>query len=111
MLIVNPTHVAVALRYDAKAMIAPTAVAVGVDRVALRYKRLALLYGIPIIEDRVLARALLRACRLNDFIPEACFPAVARHYNQLRRQAVPADTHSIHSDADHGSADDQDLRP
>lgn len=90
MLIVNPSHVAVALRYDAKAMLAPTAVAIGTDRVALRYKRLALLHGVTIVEDPPLARALLRACRLNDFIPEACFQPVARHYNRLRKKGAPS---------------------
>lgn len=109
MLLVNPTHVAVALRYDPKTMVAPTAVAVGVDRVAQRYKRLALLYGVPIIEDRQLARALFGTCRLNDFIPEACFSAVARHYNQLRRQAMRADN-PTEPDADSGEAHDQDSR-
>lgn len=89
MLIVNPTHVAVALRYDAKTMVAPLAVAIGTDRVAQRYKRLALLYGVPLIEDQPLARALLRACWLNDVIPETCFAGVARHYNRLRAARAP----------------------
>jgi len=114
MLIVNPTHVAVALRYDARSMLAPATVAVGTDRVALRYRRLAMLYGVPVIEDRLLARALLAACRLNDLIPEACFPAVARHYNDLRRpktvETAASTLHAINDDADHGLADDQDVR-
>jgi len=95
MLIVNPTHVAVALRYDAKKMLAPMAVALGIDRVAQRYKRLALLYGVPLIEDPPLARALLRACRLNDPIPEVCFAGVARHYNRLGAARAAANDLSL----------------
>jgi flagellar biosynthetic protein FlhB len=86
MLIVNPRHVAVALRYDRWTMAAPTVVALGTDRLALRLKRLAFVYGIPIIEDRQLARALMRGTRINRPIDPATYQPVADLYNRLRHQ-------------------------
>ncbi|HLY89151.1 MAG TPA: EscU/YscU/HrcU family type III secretion system export apparatus switch protein [Acetobacteraceae bacterium] len=86
MLIVNPLHIAVALRYDPRSMVAPTVVAVGVNQLALRLKRLAFLYGIPVVEDRVLARSLLRSAAVGHAIPATSFQPVADIYNRLRRQ-------------------------
>ncbi len=58
MLIVNPTHYAVALRYDRATMAAPTVVSRGSNQIALRLKRLAFLYGVVVVPDPELARAL-----------------------------------------------------
>ncbi|WP_157215392.1 EscU/YscU/HrcU family type III secretion system export apparatus switch protein [Flavisphingomonas formosensis] len=86
VLIVNPRHVAVALRYDPRQMAAPQVVSLGTDRLALRLKRLAFLYGIPVVEDRELARALLKGSALGRPIPEANFRPVAAVYNRLQKQ-------------------------
>lgn len=86
VLIVNPRHIAVALRYDRGTMAAPAAVALGTDRLALRLKRLALSYGVPIVEDRPLARALMARTRLNHPIDPTTYQAVADIYNRLHRQ-------------------------
>lgn len=85
VLITNPEHVAVALRYDGKTMTAPIVVSVGINRVALRLKRLAFVYGIPVVENRILARELLRRSELNKIIPEHCFQPVANIYNAIRQ--------------------------
>lgn len=84
LLIVNPRHIAVALRYDRQAMTAPLVVSAGVDHLALRLKRLAFVYGIPVIEDRLLARALFRSTAIDRMIPAASFRPVAAIYNRLR---------------------------
>jgi flagellar biosynthetic protein FlhB len=86
VLIVNPRHVAVALRYDAKRMGAPQVISLGTDRFAQRLKRLAFIYGIPVVEDQELARALLKGGALGKQIPEANFRPVAAVYNRLQKQ-------------------------
>jgi len=85
VLITNPEHVAVALRYDAAAMPAPEVVALGVNQFAQRLKRLAFLYGIPIFENRALAREIQGKTVLGRSIPESCFKQVADIYNAIRR--------------------------
>jgi flagellar biosynthesis protein FlhB len=75
--VVNPTHYAVALVY-APGDAAPRVVAKGVDQLALRIREVATSYGVPIVEDPPLARALHAACELDQRIPGALFLATAR---------------------------------
>jgi flagellar biosynthesis protein FlhB len=77
VIVTNPTHVAVALRYDEKDA-APVVVAKGHDDDALRIRAEARKYGIPILENRPLARALDAEVRVGQAIPIAHFAAVAR---------------------------------
>ncbi len=86
VLITNPTHYAVALKYTVGAMSAPKVVAQGSDQMALRLKRMAFLYGVVTIENRDLARRLYHRCDIDREIPEAYFHAVADIYRQLRRR-------------------------
>lgn len=77
VVLTNPTHVAVALRYDRSRMAAPMVVAKGADAVAARIRALAREAGIPIIENPPLARALHASAELGDPIPATLFTAVA----------------------------------
>lgn len=77
VIVTNPTHVAVALRYSAKDP-APVVVAKGHDEVALRIRAEARKHGIPILENRRLARALDAEVQVGRAIPGAHFAAVAR---------------------------------
>lgn len=77
VVITNPTHYAVALRYDAETA-APTCVAKGVDALALKIREVAGEHDIAIIEDPPLARALYAAIDVDEIIPEAHFQAVAK---------------------------------
>lgn len=86
LLITNPTHFAVALRYDPKTMSAPRVVARGAHQFAQRLKRLAFLYGVVIVENPPLARALYQSARLDRDIPDAFFQPVADLYIALRRR-------------------------
>lgn len=88
VLITNPTHFAVALKYEGATMTAPKVVAQGANQFALRLRRLAFLYGVTIIENRELARALYHKCPLNSEIPEAFYQPVADIYTALRRTAA-----------------------
>jgi flagellar biosynthesis protein FlhB len=77
VVVTNPTHIAVALRYDEKDA-APVVVAKGQDDFALRIRSEARKYGVPILENRPLARALDAEVPIGQAIPMAHFAAVAR---------------------------------
>jgi type III secretion protein U len=74
--IVNPTHYAVAVRYEPDEYDVPRVVAKGVDADALEIRRMAERHGVPIVGNPPLARALYLV-PLEDAIPESCFKAVA----------------------------------
>ena len=76
VVITNPTHFAVALKYD-KAMRAPKCVAKGADAVAFRIRELAKEHDVPIVENPPLARALYASMDIDDTIPAEHFKAVA----------------------------------
>lgn len=78
VVVMNPTHYAVALKYDQGENPAPLCVAKGLDAVALRIRALAEESGVPVIEDPPLARALYAAVEIDDIIPPAHYEAVAK---------------------------------
>lgn len=77
VVLVNPTHVAVALRYD-PAKGAPRVVAKGSGHVAARIRAAAVKYRVPMVADPPLARALNATCNIGQEIPPETFTAVAR---------------------------------
>jgi flagellar biosynthetic protein FlhB len=78
VVIVNPTHFAVALKYDAKKMRAPRVLAKGADMVAANIRRIAEEHRVPVFESPKLARALYRSTDLNKEIPQGLYMAVAQ---------------------------------
>jgi flagellar biosynthetic protein FlhB len=78
MVVTNPPHVAVALRYDRARSSAPRVVAKGADDVAARIRAVAAEHGVPVVEDPPLARAVYTACEIDDEIPASLYMAVAR---------------------------------
>ncbi len=78
VIITNPTHYAVALRYEAGKMAAPVCVAKGVDALALRIREVAKANDVPIVENPPLARALYAAVEIDEVIPQEHFKAVAQ---------------------------------
>lgn len=82
VVVVNPTHVAVALRYEPKEAAAPTIVAKGVDAEAARIRWLARRFSVPMVRDVPLARALVRY-DLGDEIPEELYQAAAAVLRQV----------------------------
>src|SRR5690606_41902787 len=78
VIVVNPTHFAVALRYDDKTMRAPRVVAKGEDLMALRIREVASEHKVPIFEAPPLARALHRNVEIGDEIPAGLYVAVAQ---------------------------------
>lgn len=87
VIITNPTHYAIALKYDHGAMAAPVVVAKGVDAVALRIREVANEAGIPMIENRPLARALYASAQLDQPIPVEHYAAVAEIISYVLRIA------------------------
>jgi len=77
VVLVNPTHVAVALKYDAKTMEAPILVAKGANQLAEKIREIARAYGVPIITKPELARTIYSTVKLGSPIPEALYVAVA----------------------------------
>ncbi len=77
VVITNPTHLAVALKYDASHMNAPYVIAKGERLIALRIKEIAIEHNIPVIEDKALARALFKLCDVGQMVPHTLYRAVA----------------------------------
>ena len=78
VVVTNPTHVAIALRYDPDHMAAPVVVAKGQRLMAEKIKEMARQAGVPLVEDKPLARALFKAAQVGDTVPEELFKAVAQ---------------------------------
>lgn len=77
VVVTNPTHIAVALRYDGEKMAAPKVVAKGSDLIAQRIKEIARANGVPLVENVPLARALHKSVKVGGTIPRALYQAVA----------------------------------
>lgn len=83
--ITNPTHYAVAVRYDSKLEKAPRVLAKGVDFLAQRIKEIAKEHDIPIIENPPLARALYKDVDLDEEIPETLYHAMVEVLIQVEK--------------------------
>lgn len=77
VVIANPTHFAVALEWEREKMAAPVVTAKGQDEVALRIRRIAEEAGVPVVENKPLARALYADVEIGDAIPEKYYQAIA----------------------------------
>ncbi len=77
VIITNPTHYAVALAY-LPGSLAPKVIAKGTNAAAARIRKKATRHGVPIIENRPLARALFRQCKIGAFVPEQLFDDVVK---------------------------------
>lgn len=78
VVVTNPTHYAVALKYDRRTMAAPVVVAKGMRKLALRIKEMAREHQVPVVEDPPLARLLYKEAELDRPIPVALYQAVAQ---------------------------------
>ena len=76
--VMNPTHFAVAIRYDEKTMRAPQVVSKGADLLAMKIRDVAKHHSIPVLQSPMLARALYANSELNQDIPSALYTAVAQ---------------------------------
>jgi flagellar biosynthetic protein FlhB len=92
VVVTNPTHYSIALRYDGTKVEAPEVVAKGKGHVAMRIREIAREHGVPVIADPPLARGLHASVELNQQIPDQFFGAVAALlafvYRTAARRAV-----------------------
>ncbi len=91
VIITNPTHLAVALRYDTENMDAPVVVAKGAGFMAEKIKQIARSAGVPILENRSLARGLFKATKVGQEIPAALYQAAAELLAYVYRLRNPQD--------------------
>jgi flagellar biosynthesis protein FlhB len=88
VVITNPTHYAVALRYESGKMGAPVCVAKGADHMALTIRKVAEEHNVPIVENPPLARALYASVDLDEEVPEEHYKAVAQVVGYVMRLAT-----------------------
>jgi len=77
VVVTNPTHIAIALRYDRKTMKAPKVVAKGIRLNAQQIREIALRHQVPILENKPLARMLFKHARVGGEVPATLYAAVA----------------------------------
>ena len=97
VVLVNPTHVAVALKYDPLSG-APRVVAKGQGTIATKIRERAHEHRVPLVKDVPLARAVHRACEIGDEIPPELYAAIARvlaFLFSLKARGVAAGTHVV----------------
>ena len=101
LVVMNPTHYAVALRYERGVDAAPVCVAMGMDLMALKIRDLALEHEVTVLESPPLARALHAVCEIDKPIPEDHWAAVAElvgyvlDLRRRQRRKLPEGTHHI----------------
>jgi flagellar biosynthesis protein FlhB len=86
VVIVNPVHIAIAIKYDPAIAPAPYVVALGQRKIALRIKEIAFQHGVPVIENKPLARALILVAKVGTVIPIDMYLAVAEVLAFVMRQ-------------------------
>jgi flagellar biosynthesis protein FlhB len=90
VVITNPTHFAIALKYDIKTMGAPVVIAKGQDLIAKRIKELAAEHGVALVENKPLAQTLFKVTEVGEVIPADLYQAVAEvlaYVYRLKRKA------------------------
>jgi len=93
VVITNPTHIAIALKYDSEKMNAPKVVAKGMNLIAEKIKEIAMKHKIPIVEDKPLAHALYKMVDVDEEIPPQLYKAVAKvlaYVYQLKKKSYSA---------------------
>lgn len=86
VVVTNPTHLAIALQYDRNSMPAPKVVCKAQGELAAQVRALAQRHKVPLIENKVFARALHASVELNQWISEEHFPAAALIFREIYRQ-------------------------
>jgi flagellar biosynthesis protein FlhB len=86
VVVTNPTHYSIAMRYDRTVMDAPTVIAKGADSMALKIREIAKENNIPLIQNRPLAQEMYKRIDVGDIIPEDLFYAVSLVYAELYRK-------------------------
>jgi flagellar biosynthesis protein FlhB len=95
IVVTNPTHYAVAIRYRPNEAPAPIVLCKGVDHLAMKIKAEARRHGVPTIENRLLARALYATAKIGEMIPEDLYGAVAQVIAVIMRRRAARQAPSV----------------
>ncbi len=109
VVVTNPTHVAVALRYEQGRMEAPLVVAKGRGPIARKIKEIARKHGVPLVEDPPLARTLEKLCRVGAPIPESLYRAVAEVFAWIWNRRKGA--YRVHPEVEREAGGRSGVRP
>jgi len=85
VVVTNPTHFAVAMEWNNETMVAPTVTAKGQDNIAFRIRDVATEHGVPIVENKPLARGLYATVEIGEMIPEEYWDIVSRVLAEVYR--------------------------
>ena len=93
VIVTNPTHLSIILRYDTETMIAPQVIGKGQDHLALKIREIAKEHNIPIVENVPLARAIYKTVKIGEGVPRSLYKAVAEilafvHKIKRKRKAI-----------------------
>jgi flagellar biosynthesis protein FlhB len=77
VIITNPTHLSIAIKYDLQTMVAPSVVGKGADNIAMKMREIAKEYDIPIVENVPVARALYKTVKVGSGVPRTLYKTVA----------------------------------
>lgn len=77
VVVTNPTHFSIVIKYDGKTMVAPQVIGKGQDHLALRIREIAKEHSVPIVENVPLARALYKTVKIGEGVPRSLYKAVA----------------------------------
>lgn len=93
VIVTNPTHLSIILRYDTERMIAPQVMGKGQDHLALKIREIAKEHNIPIVENVPLARAIYKTVKIGEGVPRSLYKAVAEilafvHKIKRKRSAI-----------------------
>lgn len=77
VVVTNPTHFAVVLKYDSMEMVSPQIIGKGADHLALKIREIAKQHNVPVVENVPLARALYKTAKIGDSVPRTLYKAVA----------------------------------
>lgn len=77
VIITNPTHLSIVLKYDSEKMVSPMVIGKGADHLAMKIREIAKEYHIPMVENVPLARALYKTVKVNKPVPRELYKAVA----------------------------------
>jgi flagellar biosynthetic protein FlhB len=77
VIITNPTHISIVIKYNAENMVSPMVIGKGADHMAMKIREIAQEYQIPIVENVMLARTLYKTVKINSPVPRSLYKAVA----------------------------------
>lgn len=77
VIITNPTHISIAIKYDSMNMVSPTVIGLGADHIALKIREVAKEYNVPLVENVPLARTLYKTVKINEVVPRSLYKTVA----------------------------------